>query len=71
MEGKKLIIVFVWAFFLMTTVMLYLKDFGTSFVGYLMFFFHSPGFQLRCGNPDTREGETWRRSSERSTRLKV
>jgi hypothetical protein len=39
MEGKKLIIVFVWVFFLMATVMLYLEDLRMSFVGYLMFFF--------------------------------
>lgn len=38
MEGKKLIIVFVWAFFLMATVMLNLEGSGMSFVGYLMFF---------------------------------
>jgi hypothetical protein len=39
MEGKRLIIVFVWAFFLVATVMLNLEDSGMSFVGYLMFFF--------------------------------
>ena len=39
MESKKLIIVFVWAFFLMATVMLYLEGFGTSFVGYMIIFF--------------------------------
>ena len=39
MESKKLIIVFVWTFFLMATVMLYLEESGTSFVGYLIFFF--------------------------------
>lgn len=39
MGGKKLIIVFVWLFFLMATVMLYLENFDMSFVGYLMFFF--------------------------------
>lgn len=39
MESKKLIIVFVWMFFLMATVMLYLEGFGMSFVGYLIIFF--------------------------------
>jgi len=39
MESKKLIIVFVWMFFLMANVMLYLEGTSMSFFGYLMFFF--------------------------------
>jgi hypothetical protein len=39
MESKKLIIVFVWIFFLMVTVMQNLVGFGMSFVGYLIIFF--------------------------------
>ncbi len=39
MESKKLIIAFVWAFFLVAVVVLSLEGFGMSFAGYMIFFF--------------------------------
>lgn len=38
MESKKLIIVFVWMFFLMANVMLYLEGTSMSFFGYMIIF---------------------------------
>ncbi len=39
MESKKLIIAFVWAFFLVAVVVLSLEGFGMTFAGYMIFFF--------------------------------